>query len=70
MASHWMDWAALVLGGSLMVQIFGSLPSSKSAEEERSGKGDNFLVSDNGNSLSPARIVVSYGKEVQDRLKK
>ncbi|KAL5697412.1 hypothetical protein ACHQM5_030729 [Ranunculus cassubicifolius] len=61
--------AALVLGGSLTVQIFGSLPPSKSAEEERSGKGDSFLVPDNRNLLSPARVVASSGKEVQDRLK-
>ncbi|KAF8378620.1 hypothetical protein HHK36_029967 [Tetracentron sinense] len=63
--------AALVLGGSLTVQIFGSSSPSKSSEnEEKLSKGDHLLVSDKQNGFSTSPIVVSSRKNVPDVLKK
>lgn len=62
--------AALVLGGSLTVQIFGSLPPSKSSEERNSAQVDQFLVSGKRTVLSASPIVVSSRKYVKDGLKK
>ncbi|XP_062157879.1 uncharacterized protein LOC133865482 isoform X2 [Alnus glutinosa] len=59
--------AALVLGGSLMVQILGSLPPNKSVEaEEGKQKGDLLLLRDKQNmqnGLSASPLVVTTRKD-------
>ncbi|PIA26550.1 hypothetical protein AQUCO_09100024v1 [Aquilegia coerulea] len=63
--------ASLVLGGSLTVQIFGSLSPSKYTEEESSsGQDDPLLTSKKRNALSASPIVVSSGKNIQDMFNK
>ncbi|KAI4357633.1 hypothetical protein L6164_001570 [Bauhinia variegata] len=63
--------AALVLGGSLTVQMFGSSSASESAEKQKtSKKGDNLLDSDKQNTLSTSPIVVSSREDVSDLLEK
>ncbi|XP_059655383.1 uncharacterized protein LOC132302517 [Cornus florida] len=61
--------AALVLGGSLTVQIFGSSSPSVSGDGE-DNKGDHLLVSDEQNGFSASPIVVSSRKDEPDLLKK
>ncbi|XP_062171066.1 uncharacterized protein LOC133876834 isoform X2 [Alnus glutinosa] len=69
-AAGWIG-AALVLGGSLTVQIFGSSPPIRHSEdEERSENGDQLFVSDKQNGLSTSTVVVSSRKDVPPRLKK
>ncbi|XP_065856631.1 uncharacterized protein [Euphorbia lathyris] len=53
--------AALVLVGSLTVQMFGS--SSSGVDEETSEEVDHVLVSDKQNRFSPAPVPISYKKE-------
>ncbi|KAI3910405.1 hypothetical protein MKX01_034799 [Papaver californicum] len=63
--------AALVLGGSLTVQIFGSESPSKARENE--DDIDKLLLSDKGKSFSPSPVVVTTTtrkKNVSDFLKK
>ncbi|ESW25398.1 hypothetical protein PHAVU_003G032200 [Phaseolus vulgaris] len=48
--------AALVLGGSLSVQIFGS--SSVLDKEQQSKKDDSLLISDKNNGLSTSTVIV------------
>ncbi|GLT99828.1 hypothetical protein SLE2022_172410 [Rubroshorea leprosula] len=56
--------AALVLGGSLTVQIFGSLSSVKSGEDEESSKiVDRLIVSEKQNGLSASPVIVSSRKD-------
>ncbi|KAI3923854.1 hypothetical protein MKW92_007826 [Papaver armeniacum] len=68
--------AALVLGGSLTVQIFGSESPSKARENEDDIGSDNIdklLLSDKGKSFSPSPVVVTTTtrkKNVSDFLKK
>ncbi|XP_028097201.1 uncharacterized protein LOC114297053 isoform X1 [Camellia sinensis] len=62
--------AALVLGGSLMVQIFGSSSSSLSREGKDGKQGDHLLVSDKQSGFYSSPIVVSSRKDVPDILKK
>ncbi|KAK9276045.1 hypothetical protein L1049_005576 [Liquidambar formosana] len=63
--------AALVLGGSLTVQIFGSSSPSKSIkDEESSNKDDHLLLSDKQKGFSTSPVVVSSRKDVTDLLKK
>ncbi|XP_059448652.1 uncharacterized protein LOC132179877 isoform X2 [Corylus avellana] len=68
-AAGWIG-AALVLGGSLTVQIFGSSPIRHSEDEERSENGDKLFVSDKQNDLSTSPVIVSSRKDVPARLKK
>ncbi|KAI3976993.1 hypothetical protein MKX01_008851 [Papaver californicum] len=63
--------AALVLGGSLTVQIFGSESPKKARENE--DDIDKLLLSDKGKSFSPSPVVVTTTtrkKNVSDFLKK
>lgn len=63
-ATGWIG-AALVLGGSLTVQIFGSSSSSTSSgDEESSKKGDH--PSEEEKCFSPSPVVVSSRKHVND----
>ncbi|GLT65263.1 hypothetical protein SLA2020_377020 [Shorea laevis] len=69
--SGWIG-AVLVLGGSLMVQIFGSSTPSRPTETAVGNqKGDLLLVPDNDeeklqNTLSPAPVVVRSKGDVMD----
>ncbi|KAL5763279.1 hypothetical protein ACOSP7_019543 [Xanthoceras sorbifolium] len=62
--------AALVLGGSLTVQIFGSSSPSNSGEDEESKKGDHQLGLDKQNKFSASPVVVSSREDVPNLLKK
>ncbi|KAA8541351.1 hypothetical protein F0562_025330 [Nyssa sinensis] len=65
--------AALILGGSLTVQIFGSSPCKCSEDEECAKKNDPLMASNNQKlqkSLSTSPVVVSIRKDVIDILKK
>ncbi|XP_043700920.1 uncharacterized protein LOC122651557 [Telopea speciosissima] len=64
--------AALILGGSLTVQIFGSQTPARSKEEDKqnSGQSDHLLISDKQNGLSTSPVVVRSRKRVPDILKK
>ncbi|XP_034911173.1 uncharacterized protein [Populus alba] len=69
-ATGWIG-AALVLGGSLMVQICGSSSSSVSGKDEvRSEKLDHLLVSDKQNDFSTSPVRVISKKDVPKILKK
>ncbi|KAK9115302.1 hypothetical protein Syun_022099 [Stephania yunnanensis] len=61
--------AALVLGGSLTVQIFGSSPTDNT-KEESTQKADQLLVSDKRKGLSATPVPVHSGKNVTDILGK
>ncbi|KAL4633060.1 hypothetical protein ACB092_04G093900 [Castanea dentata] len=69
--SGWIG-AALVLGGSLMVQMFGSLPVNKPIEvEEANQKGNLLLVPEKQkvqSALSTSPVVVRTKKDVIDLL--
>ncbi|KAM7487737.1 hypothetical protein LguiB_025221 [Lonicera macranthoides] len=68
--SGWIG-AALILGGSLSVQIFGASSPAVSRERKKSNKnGDEVMVSDKQNTLSGYPIVVSSTKDVSNKLKK
>ncbi|KAI3817279.1 hypothetical protein L1987_11068 [Smallanthus sonchifolius] len=63
--------AALVLGGSLMVQIFGASSPSSSVKRDGSSKKDGVtLIPDRQNRFSALPIPVSSRKDVSDLLKK
>ncbi|XP_050234421.1 uncharacterized protein LOC126682717 [Mercurialis annua] len=62
--------AALVLVGSLTVQIFGSSSPDRSIQDKRKQKVDKLLASDKQNALSTSPVPVSYKKDVTDILKK
>ncbi|KAK1416057.1 hypothetical protein QVD17_31845 [Tagetes erecta] len=63
--------AALVLGGSLMVQIIGaSSPSSSVKRDGSSKKDDNTVISDRKNGFSASPVPVSPRKDVSDLLNK
>ncbi|KAI8538212.1 hypothetical protein RHMOL_Rhmol09G0085000 [Rhododendron molle] len=62
--------AALVLGGSLMVQILGSSSSSLPSEGEERKESGRVFVSDEKGGLSVSPIVVNSRKDVPDVLKK
>lgn len=70
-ATGWIG-AALVLGGSLMVQICGSSSSSSVSgkDEVRSEKVDHFLVSDKQNDFSTSPVRFISKKDVPKILKK
>ncbi|KAJ4974987.1 hypothetical protein NE237_008161 [Protea cynaroides] len=61
--------AALILGGSLMVQILGSTTPASSKEKHNSGQGDHLLITDKRSGLSTSPVVVSSRKTVPDLLK-
>lgn len=65
-AAGWVG-AALVLGGSLTVQILGSIPEKPGIDEERSRL---MQVSDKRDNLSVSTVVVRSRKDVTDLLKK
>lgn len=58
--------AALVLGGSLTVQIFGSSSPNKSREEERNEKDDHLLVPDKESGYSTSPVVAKFRKDASD----
>ncbi|BFG17222.1 hypothetical protein CerSpe_034960 [Prunus speciosa] len=63
--------AALVLGGSLTVQIFGSTPPAKSYKEEKDNKKLDYpVISDKHNRLSASPVTVSSRKDIPDMLNK
>ncbi|XP_010274721.1 PREDICTED: uncharacterized protein LOC104609967 [Nelumbo nucifera] len=62
--------AALILVGSLTVQIMGSSPSESSEDQENIRRSDHLLVSDKRNGFSTSPVVVSTRKNVSDILKK
>lgn len=62
--------AALVLGGSLTVQLFGSSCPDSSEDAKRSDKSDQLLVPDKTNGLSPSPVMVSRRKDFPDISKK
>ncbi|XVF43617.1 hypothetical protein PTKIN_Ptkin02bG0054600 [Pterospermum kingtungense] len=69
-AAGWIG-AALVLGGSLTVQILGSSsPSKSSREEERSRKVDHLIVSEKQKGLSASPIIIKSRKHVPKIFKK
>nr|XP_023894619.1 uncharacterized protein LOC112006570 [Quercus suber]POE58240.1 putative transporter [Quercus suber] len=68
-AAGWIG-AALVLGGSLTVQIFGSSPREASEDDEKSETGDRMFVTDKQNGISTTPVVVSSSKDVPGLLKK
>ncbi|KAM2658476.1 hypothetical protein EV2_021183 [Malus domestica] len=62
-ATGWVG-AALVLGGSLTVQIFGSASPSKSYKDENNSKKLDYpVVSDKQNRLSASPVTVSSRKD-------
>lgn len=70
-AAGWMG-AALILGGSLTVQIFGA-SASKSREASKRENSNPLMVSDHKklpNSLSTSPVIVRSQDNVIDRLKK
>lgn len=57
--------AALVLGGSLTVQIFGSTSPAKPSKDEMDAKKLNIpVVSDKHNGLSASPVIVSSRKDI------
>ncbi|PQP92422.1 uncharacterized protein Pyn_25810 [Prunus yedoensis var. nudiflora] len=63
--------AALVLGGSLTVQIFGSTSPAKSYKEEKDNKKLDYpVISDKHNRLSASPVTVSSRKDIPDMLNK
>ncbi|XP_027362756.1 uncharacterized protein LOC113870361 [Abrus precatorius] len=60
--------AALVLGGSLTVQIFG-ISSDSDKEQLRGNKGDNLMVSDKKNDLSTSTVILRSRKDASDFFK-
>ncbi|OMO60618.1 Drug/metabolite transporter [Corchorus capsularis] len=69
-ATGWIG-AALVLGGSLTVQMYGSLPSNKSDEKQKSRKVDhNLIVSEKPNHLSASPVIISSDKDMRRHFKK
>ncbi|KDP38068.1 hypothetical protein JCGZ_04711 [Jatropha curcas] len=69
-AAGWIG-AALVLVGSLTVQIFGSSsPGGSSEDKERSKNVDQLLVSDKQNGFFTSPIPIHSRKDVNDILKK
>ncbi|KAJ7942986.1 Drug/metabolite transporter protein [Quillaja saponaria] len=63
--------AALVLGGSLTVQIFGSSSPSKSLKDrEESKENGNLLVADKQSSFSASPVIVSSRKDITNLPKK
>ncbi|KAJ9554233.1 hypothetical protein OSB04_018278 [Centaurea solstitialis] len=64
-ASGWFG-AALVLGGSLMVQIIGASSPSSSVKKE----DDMMVVTDRKNGLSASPVPVSSSKDVSNLIKK
>lgn len=66
-----MGWigAALVLGGSLTVQIFGSLYPSSIDIQLDSNKKRILLPSDNKNTLISFPVVVSSAKSPTEKFK-
>ncbi|KAG8366732.1 hypothetical protein BUALT_Bualt17G0110000 [Buddleja alternifolia] len=68
--SGWIG-AALVLGGSLTVQIMGAASDSSSRERKSvNAETNDFLISDNQNNISTSPIVVSSRKDSSDLIKK
>ncbi|XP_043696095.1 uncharacterized protein LOC122646583 isoform X2 [Telopea speciosissima] len=61
--------AALILGGSLMVQILGSTTTDRS-KEHNSGQSDHILSIDKRNGFIASPVVVSSKKSVPDLSKK
>lgn len=61
--------AALVLGGSLTVQIFGSSPSKSCENESIDKKIDRSQVSDKRKGLAASPVVIKSRKDVSDLLK-
>ncbi|KAK7407501.1 hypothetical protein VNO78_09454 [Psophocarpus tetragonolobus] len=59
--------AALVLGGSLAVQIFGT--SNDSDEKQKQGKGGNLIISDKKNGLSTSTLFVRSRTDSSDFFK-
>ncbi|XP_022776425.1 uncharacterized protein LOC111318054 [Durio zibethinus] len=62
--------AALVLGGSLTVQIFGSSSPAKSCEEKRSRKVDHVIISEKQNGFSASPVIISSRKDMPKHFKK
>ncbi|KAI3466978.1 hypothetical protein Pfo_023641 [Paulownia fortunei] len=69
-ASGWIG-AALVLGGSLTVQIMGARSDSLSREcKSGNAESNDFLISDKKNSVSTSPVVVNSRKDSIDLIKK
>ncbi|KAJ4849875.1 hypothetical protein Tsubulata_045310 [Turnera subulata] len=63
--------AALVLAGSLTVQMLGSAcPDSSTENEERHNKADQLLASNKQNGYTTSPVVVSRKKDIPDILNK
>ncbi|KAK4430313.1 hypothetical protein Salat_1332000 [Sesamum alatum] len=63
--------AALVLGGSLTVQIMGARSGSSSREcKSGNAESNKFLISDKRNGLSTSPVVVNNRQESSDLIKK
>ncbi|RDX64894.1 hypothetical protein CR513_56498, partial [Mucuna pruriens] len=60
--------AALVLGGSLTVQIFGT-SSNSNEEQKRSEEGDNLMISDKKNGLSTSTVILRSRMDASDFFK-
>ncbi|XP_029127222.1 uncharacterized protein LOC109798993 isoform X2 [Cajanus cajan] len=60
--------AALVLGGSLAVQIFGT-SSNSNEEQKQSKKGDNQMISDKNNAFSTSAVILRSRTDASDFLK-
>lgn len=69
-AAGWIG-AALVLVGSLTVQIFGSSsPGGPNEDEERNKKVDRLMVSNKQNGFSTSPVPISSSKDLINTLKK
>ncbi|KAK7273840.1 hypothetical protein RIF29_14904 [Crotalaria pallida] len=60
--------AALVLGGSLTVQIFGTSTDSNNDKKQRK-EGDNRMIFDKNNGLSTSKIFLESRKDASDFFK-
>ncbi|KAL0291990.1 UNVERIFIED_CONTAM: hypothetical protein Scaly_2610200 [Sesamum calycinum] len=60
--------AALVLGGSLTVQIMGA--RSESSSRECNPESNKLVITDNRNGFSTSPVVVNNGKDSSDLIKK
>lgn len=67
--SGWIG-AALVIGGSLTVQIFGAPSDSMREYKNSNKKSDDLLISDEQNGFSTPPISVNTRKESPDLIKK
>ncbi|WMV29387.1 hypothetical protein MTR67_022772 [Solanum verrucosum] len=67
--SGWIG-AALVIGGSLSVQILGASSSSVSGQVEKVIQDDKLSISHKGNNIHASPLVISCKEDPTDLLRK